>query len=71
MADLDEIIRRAPMFLKQDGWLAMEHGFEQGEAVRELFVDGGFREVQTLDDLAGLPRVTEGQVRPSVSRQND
>ncbi len=40
------------------GWVALEHGFEQAEAVRGIATAAGFAEVQTRDDLAGRARVT-------------
>jgi release factor glutamine methyltransferase len=44
------------------GFLALEHGFDQGPAVRELLLDaGGFADVTTRDDLAGRPRVTSAR----------
>ena len=42
------------------GWLVVEHGDAQGAPVRELFAAGGFEDVQTLQDLAGRDRCTEG-----------
>jgi len=43
------------------GWLMVEHGYDQGEAVRALFRERGLLEVATLPDLAGLDRVTLGR----------
>jgi release factor glutamine methyltransferase len=39
----------------------LEHGFEQGEEVRDLLTQNGFMNVKTHQDLAGLDRVTIGQ----------
>lgn len=47
--------------LRSGGWLLVEHGFEQGAAVRELFIAGGLTAVHTLLDLEGRERVTLGQ----------
>lgn len=58
LADLARIIATAPDFLEPNGLLLVEHGADQGAAVRQLFGDRGFRETQTLRDLAGLERVT-------------
>lgn len=58
---LRQIIREAPTYLTTQGWLLVEHGAEQGEAVRSLFSAAGFSAVETLPDLAGLARVTIGQ----------
>ena len=42
------------------GWLVVEHGATQGEAVRALLAAAGFTEVSTFRDLAGHERCTEG-----------
>jgi release factor glutamine methyltransferase len=42
------------------GWIALEHGFDQGDAVRVLLRLAGYAEVRTERDLAGLERVTVG-----------
>lgn len=55
------LVDGAPDYLKSGGWLIMEHGFDQGEAVRALLYRRGFNAVTTLPDLAGLERVSLGQ----------
>ena len=40
----------------------LEHGFRQGETVRALLKRAGFGNVATTVDLAGRPRVSEGQI---------
>lgn len=40
------------------GWLMFEHGYDQRQAVNDLFTDCGYREITCHTDLAGLPRVT-------------
>ncbi len=55
------LVREAPGYLEPGGWLLVEHGAGQGEAVRSLFAGAGFTAVETLPDLAGLPRVSLGQ----------
>lgn len=59
--DIRHIVRQSGNFLKQDGWLLLEHGFEQGEVICELFEQVGFSNVHTIKDYAGLDRVTLGQ----------
>ena len=58
-ADGLEVYRRlipeAARLLKPGGWLVMEIGYRSGEAVRSML--GTWREVETIPDLAGLPRV--------------
>ena len=60
LADLRHIIEQSPRFLSPGGWLLVEHGWTQGEAVRELFAKQ-FLDVDTRRDLAGNPRVTIGR----------
>jgi release factor glutamine methyltransferase len=55
---LREIVAGAPSHLRPGGWLLLEHGHEQGDAVRALLEAAGFVETGTLCDAAGLPRVT-------------
>jgi release factor glutamine methyltransferase len=52
----------APAHLQPRGWLVLEHGFDQGAAVRALLGRAGFERIETLPDLAGLERVTRGRL---------
>jgi release factor glutamine methyltransferase len=58
---LDTIIREAPAHLQSGGWLVLEHGWKQADAVRRRLVSQGFVHVRSHADLAGHERVTEGQ----------
>lgn len=58
---LRTLIRGAGQRLVPGGWLKVEHGLQQDEAVRRLFKQAGFAVITTTPDLAGRPRVTEGQ----------
>jgi release factor glutamine methyltransferase len=58
---LREIIAHAPQHLHPGGWLLMEHGYDQAEAVRQLLAQQGFTHVRTRPDLAGIDRCTGGQ----------
>jgi len=51
----------APRHLERGGWLLLEHGADQGEAVRRELVLAGFSHVRSHRDLAGHERMTEGQ----------
>lgn len=57
---LREIIAGAPRHLSPGGWLLVEHGYDQGEAVRALFAAAGLRQVATRRDLGGQERCTGG-----------
>ncbi len=58
LADLKQIIIQSRDKLKNGAILLLEHGFQQGEAVRQLFAQSGYNEIQTHKDLAGLERAT-------------
>ncbi len=51
----------AARYLQAGGLLAFEHGFEQGEAVREILAKRAYTDVKTARDLAGLERVTSAR----------
>jgi release factor glutamine methyltransferase len=55
------IVAAAPGYLLPSGVLLLEHGYDQGAAVRALLAGAGFRDVETLPDLAGLDRVTRAR----------
>ena len=59
--DLRSIIAQAPACLKPGGWLLLEHGYDQAEAVRQLLQVKGFVEVQSRQDLAGIERCSAGR----------
>ncbi len=54
------IIDQACARLRPGGWLLLEHGWEQGAAVRDLLRGAGYAEVFTERDLAGRERVSGG-----------
>jgi release factor glutamine methyltransferase len=60
---LRPIIPGAHDRLRTNGWLIVEHGYDQGERVMQLMRTQGFREISDHPDTAGLSRVTRGQRR--------
>jgi release factor glutamine methyltransferase len=56
------IISDAPAHLRPGGWLLLEHGWEQGGAVRALLQEAGFVDVATQRDLESRDRVTLGRL---------
>ena len=62
LADIEHIVQQAPQHLRKGGLLAIEHGFDQGLAVRQLFLDNSFDFVHTVQDFGGNDRVTLGQL---------
>jgi release factor glutamine methyltransferase len=65
LSALRTIIGGAARHLPPQGWLLMEHGYDQSEAVRELLRQAGFSEVQSWADLAGIERVSGGRAPSS------
>jgi release factor glutamine methyltransferase len=59
------IIEAAPGHLEPDGWLLLEHGYDQAEAVHGLLATAGFAEIAQYRDLAGVVRVSGGR-RPEA-----
>ena len=59
--DIRQIIQQAPEHLNAAGWLLLEHGFDQAEAVRDLLDKRGFVQVQSRRDLGGHQRISLGQ----------
>jgi release factor glutamine methyltransferase len=62
LSALRTIIAGAPPHLKPQGWLLMEHGYDQAQAVRALLTAAGYSEVQSWQDLAGIERVSGGRL---------
>lgn len=63
--DIRQIVDTAPGYLREGGWLLIEHGWDQAEDVRALLAQRGFAQVQSRKDLAGIERASGGQW-PSV-----
>ncbi|EHG7580263.1 peptide chain release factor N(5)-glutamine methyltransferase [Citrobacter sp. RHB21-C05] len=64
MADIKHIIDRARGVLMPEGMLLLEHGWQQGTAVRDAFVRAGYHDVETCRDYGDNERVTLGRWRP-------
>jgi release factor glutamine methyltransferase len=62
LQDIRQIIAQAPAHLNAGGWLMLEHGYNQAEAVQQLLNVAGFKNVQSLKDLGDHLRVTLGQL---------
>ncbi|PID64143.1 MAG: protein-(glutamine-N5) methyltransferase, release factor-specific, partial [Gammaproteobacteria bacterium] len=59
LADIRQIITRTPQHLLSNGWLIVEHGYHQGQAVRDLFKAAGqWQDITTHCDLGGNERVS-------------
>lgn len=62
--DIRRIVEGGQAHLRPGGWLLIEHGWDQGAAIRALFDAAGFAEVQTAQDLEQRDRITLGR-RPA------
>ena len=58
-----EIIQKAPIFLKEKGWLILENHFDQGEKVKQLFIKNKFTSIEIVKDLSGIGRFTIGRYK--------
>lgn len=61
LSALRTIVCGAPFHLQPDGWLLLEHGYDQAESVRRLLAENGFTDVDSWRDLANIERVTGGR----------
>ena len=57
------IIAGASEHLDAGGWLLLEHGYDQAQAVQGLLGAAGFGDIASVADLAGIPRVALGRVK--------
>ena len=62
LADLRALAAGARQHLRQGGWLLVEHGHDQADAVAALLREAGLLEVTLRRDLAGLPRISGARV---------
>ncbi|MBS9439426.1 peptide chain release factor N(5)-glutamine methyltransferase [Photorhabdus noenieputensis] len=67
IADLNTIIDLSRHFLLPGGWLLLEHGWKQGNVVRSLFSESGYRQIATFQDYGGNERITLGQWKSDES----
>jgi release factor glutamine methyltransferase len=61
LQDIRNIVENAQSHLAQEGWLLIEHGWQQAAQVRSLLQAAGYRHVQSERDLAGIERCSGGQ----------
>ena len=62
--DIRQIVTQAPKYLNINGWLMLEHGYNQADAVAALLKQAGFSDISHALDLSGIKRVTMGQFNP-------
>ncbi len=61
--DIRRIVGTASGHLEPEGWLAVEHGWDQGEKCAEIFHQSHFCDVVQIIDLSGTIRITTGLAR--------
>ena len=59
--DIRLIIYQAWSYLKPDGWLLIEHGYNQAEDIHRLFAESGYQNISLRKDLGGNPRISFAQ----------
>lgn len=60
--DIRLIVQQAAQYLNPNGWLMFEHGYNQAAEVAKLLEEAEFIAIQHVQDLAGISRVTLGQL---------
>jgi release factor glutamine methyltransferase len=64
------VISTAPAHLESGGTLVVEHGYDQREAVCQLFQKAGFLSVETANDLSGVPRIVVGRIAKKAQEKS-
>jgi release factor glutamine methyltransferase len=62
MDDIEHICSQAKKYLRQNGWLIVEHGYNQKQLVAECFAKNGFSAIEQKQDLSGHTRMTAGKM---------
>lgn len=69
LADLAHIIQQAPAFLHANGWLVLEHGYNQASDVQAMFKETGYQNIETRLDYGQQDRMTMAQFNGLVPPQ--
>lgn len=64
LKDIRHIVACSRAHLHPEGWLLLEHGYDQAESVRELLRQAGFGEVFSARDLSGIERASAARLMP-------
>ena len=62
LADLLHIIQQAPTYLHTNGFILLEHGYNQHIQVQKYLSENHYKNIKTHKDLAGIPRITSAQL---------
>ena len=63
LSHIKEIIQKAPLYLKENGWLILENHFDQAEKVKKLLIQNKFKSVEIVNDFSGIGRFTIGRYK--------
>ena len=63
--DIRQLVNTSRHFITPGGWLLLEHGYDQGAAVKNLFAEAGYADIQQKTDLGGHIRMTYAQTANS------
>ena len=58
-----EIIQKAPLFLKEKGWLILDNHHDQGEKIKQLLIKNKFTSIEIVKDFSGIGRFTIGRYK--------
>jgi|WetSurMetagenome_2_1015567.scaffolds.fasta_scaffold05989_6 release factor glutamine methyltransferase len=62
LQDIKYLIDNAKLYLKNRGWLFLEHGFDQGKFIKSLLKHAAYTNIKTYQDSNGQDRVSGGQI---------
>jgi release factor glutamine methyltransferase len=68
LAAIRRILAAAPRHLAPGGWLFLEHGYDQAEAMQALLGEAGFGAIEQHRDLAGIVRISGGVLTAGNTR---
>ena len=60
---INQIIKDAPKFLKERGWIVLENHFDHGNKIKNILTLNGFNSIKTINDLFGIGRFTIGRYK--------
>jgi release factor glutamine methyltransferase len=70
-SDIKKIAKQAQLYLKNNGALYLEHGFEQAEGVRKILNQLEYQSIETIKDYSGNDRVTCAVFIPTNNNKNN
>lgn len=62
MDDIEQLCSQAKNYLTTNGWLIVEHGYNQQQQVADCFARNGYQQITQQADLSGQPRMTAGKI---------